>query len=598
MASVYFIALPVVWLGVLGPEKLGKDLMLVLGPTFAPVFGSFAKAAAIWFMMFNMFHGTLQPLAGAARTMSQLAEDGLLPRILEKQVAHRRALGGHLLSRRAWLSSSCCSAIRSGSWRRPTSPISSAFVCPTWRSGCCARTNRKHMRPYRAPRGMIVLGLIAATIWIISAVLGFQQFGMKTVLIGVLFAYSGSALYAWRRFSDRRRQGLPGVANTLHIKLTGAMLLVLAFDGAGYLLAVTSLPDQSSALVSVLEDIFVAVAMLSISVGLVLPGILAHAMVQVSEAATGMARGAMASFSNALLALGRGDLDAAHARVDVVPVTVHSGDEVGEMATQRQHAAAGDRACRREPGPGARGTAAGAPRCADRTHHAPRVRAAARSRSGAGRAAIRCRTRCCTWIWITSRSSTTPAAMRRATSCCARSPVCCAPRFATATAWRAWVATNSRCCWKTVPRSPPSASRRTCCKRSRRSASRGSDKMFKIGVSIGLVSFHDGSVGSARADACGRRCLLRREERRAAIASTSTRRRTARWRRGRASWIGWGGCARRCRTAASACMRRRCRRLGVAQGRAPSGTAGAHDRRRAADHRSDGVHSRSPSATT
>ncbi len=40
----------------------------------------------------------------------------------------------------------------------------------------------------------------------------------------------------------------------------------------------------------------------------------------------------MANFSNALLALGRGDLDAAHARVDVVPVTVHSGDEVGEMA--------------------------------------------------------------------------------------------------------------------------------------------------------------------------------------------------------------------------------------------------------------------------
>ena len=32
--------------------------------------------------MLNMFHGTLQPLAGAARTMSQLADDGLLPRFL------------------------------------------------------------------------------------------------------------------------------------------------------------------------------------------------------------------------------------------------------------------------------------------------------------------------------------------------------------------------------------------------------------------------------------------------------------------------------------------------------------------------------------
>ena len=82
MAGVYFIVLPVVWLGVLGPEPLGHDLAMVLGPTFAPLFGSFGKAAAIWFIMFNMFHGTLQPLAGAARTLSQLADDGLLPRFL------------------------------------------------------------------------------------------------------------------------------------------------------------------------------------------------------------------------------------------------------------------------------------------------------------------------------------------------------------------------------------------------------------------------------------------------------------------------------------------------------------------------------------
>ena len=331
MASVYFIVLPVVWLGVLGSERLGEDLMLVLGPTFAPVFGSLAKSAAIWFMMFNMFHGTLQPLAGAARTVSQLAEDGLLPRILEKRsrtdapwvatcLTAGMAILFLLLGDPIWLVAAANFTYLIG-------------IClPNVAVWLLRRNQPDAYRPYRAPRGWIALGLISAIVWLGSAVLGFQQFGMKTVLIGVLFAYSGSALYAWRRYSDRRRRGLPGVANTLHIKLTGAMLLVLAFDGAGYLLAVTSLPDQSSALVSVLEDIFVAVAILSISVGLVLPGILAHAMVQVSDAATAMARGAMANFSNALLALGRGDLDAAHARVDVVPVKVSSGDEVGEMA--------------------------------------------------------------------------------------------------------------------------------------------------------------------------------------------------------------------------------------------------------------------------
>ena len=346
LAAVYFIVLPVVWLGVLGPEPLGQDLIRVLGPTFAAVFGSLAKAAAIWFMMLNMFHGSLQPLAGAARTLSQLAEDGLLPAALA------------LRSRFdvPWVAT-CLTAAMAGLFLVIGDPIWLVAAANfTYLIGICLpnvavwllrRDQPNAVRPYRAPVGCIGLGLVAAAIWTVSAVLGFQQFGMKTVLFGVLFAYSGSILYAWRRFSDRRKAGLPGIANSLHVKLTGAMLLVLLFDGVGYLLAVTSVPAQSGALVSALEDIFVAVAMLSISVGLVLPGILAHAMTQVSDAASGLADGAMVDFSNALLALGRGDLDAAHAGVYLRPVDVHSGDEVGLMAAsmnrlQQQIARAAD----------------------------------------------------------------------------------------------------------------------------------------------------------------------------------------------------------------------------------------------------------------
>ncbi len=332
MAAIYFILLPIVWLGVLGPGELSKDLMLVLGPTFAPVFGGLGKAAAIGFMMFNMFHGTLQPLAGAARTMSQLAEDGLLPRILERRsrtdvpwvattLTAGMAISFLLIGDPIWLVAAANFTYLIG--------IGLPNVA-VW----LLRKDQPHLpRPYRAPRGTIILGLIAAAVWGVSAILGFEQFGMKTVLIGVLFAYSGSALYAWRKFSDRRRAGLPGIAKTLHIKLTGAMLLVLALDGAGYLLAVTSLPEQRSALVTILEDIFVAVAMLTITVGLVLPGMIAHAAVAVSQAAHRIAQGTVVDISNALRALGRGDLDAAHARVDVVPVEVNSHDEVGDMAT-------------------------------------------------------------------------------------------------------------------------------------------------------------------------------------------------------------------------------------------------------------------------
>ncbi|MSY59202.1 MAG: amino acid permease [Actinobacteria bacterium] len=75
MASVYFLFLPVIWLGVIGPSGIGGDLATTLGPTYAPLFGGLAKSLAIWFMVFNMFHGSLQPLAGASRTLSQLSEE-------------------------------------------------------------------------------------------------------------------------------------------------------------------------------------------------------------------------------------------------------------------------------------------------------------------------------------------------------------------------------------------------------------------------------------------------------------------------------------------------------------------------------------------
>jgi signal transduction histidine kinase len=150
-------------------------------------------------------------------------------------------------------------------------------------------------------------------------------------MFGLAMAYSGAALYAWRKFSDRRRAGLPGVKSTLYVRLTGAMLTVLVLDSAGYLLAVTSLPSSDNALVDGLQDIFVAVAMLTISVGLILPGMIARSVLEVRDAARGLSSGVLKDFSNAMAALGRGDLDSAHASVKIVPIKIHSRDELGEM---------------------------------------------------------------------------------------------------------------------------------------------------------------------------------------------------------------------------------------------------------------------------
>ena len=331
LAGVFFILLPVVWLGTLGADAMSKDLALELGPTFAPLFGSTGKAIAVWFMMLSMFSGTLQPLAGASRTLSQLSEDGLLPRALALRsrtdtpwvatlLTAGMAILFLLIGDPIWL-------IAAANF---TYLISIAL--PSVAVWLLRRDAPAMVRPYRAPRGTIMLGLAAAVMWAVSALLGFEQFGLPTVLIGLAFGYSGSLLYMWRRVTDRRRAGLPVIARTLQLKLTGAMILVMVLDGTGYLLAVAHIPSQEGVLMTALADIFVAVAMLTIAVGLVLPGMIAHSAVEISDAAKQLAIGTLAELSRAMQALGRGDIDAAHASVSIKPVQSRSRDEVGEMA--------------------------------------------------------------------------------------------------------------------------------------------------------------------------------------------------------------------------------------------------------------------------
>jgi signal transduction histidine kinase/CheY-like chemotaxis protein len=331
MASLYFIVLPVVWLGTLGPGPLGKELALQLGPTFAPLLGGAAKGTAIWFMIFNMLHGTIAPLAGAARTLSQLAEDGLLPEFMAKRshtdapwvatlITAGMAIVFLLIGDPVWLIAAANLTYLIG------------IGMPNVAVWLLRRNAPEMKRPFRAPRGTIALGLFAAAAWTLTTVLGFQQFGLPTVLAGIAFAYSGSALYAWRKMSDLRKEGRPMIGRTLHLKLTGAMMLVLVLDAAGYLIAVTHVAQQEQGLIVALEDIFVIVALLTITVGLILPGTIAQSAVDVSRAAERLVKGTLADFTRAMRALAAGDLEAAKAHFDFAPLIVHSRDEIGDMA--------------------------------------------------------------------------------------------------------------------------------------------------------------------------------------------------------------------------------------------------------------------------
>jgi diguanylate cyclase (GGDEF)-like protein len=335
MASVYFLVLPVVWLGVFGADglnfDLGADLAKNLGPTFSPLVGSAGKAFAIWFMVLNMFHGTVQPLAGASRTLSQCAEDGLLPRLLEKRNRYDAPWVATLLT-----AGLAIIFLVAGDPVWMIAAANFTYLISIGLPSVAVWLLRRHEpnapRLYRAPRGTIVLGVIAAGVWLLSMILGFQQFHLGTVIFGLLLAYSGSAAYAWRVRSDRVARGEPATVRSLHLKLTGAMLAVMVLDGVGYFVAVRNIAPGQTPLVTVLEDIFVAVAILTISVGLVLPGMIAHATTQVAVAATRLTRGTIADLTRAMGALGAGDLENARARVSIEPVEVRTRDEVGAMA--------------------------------------------------------------------------------------------------------------------------------------------------------------------------------------------------------------------------------------------------------------------------
>ncbi|WP_298285205.1 amino acid permease [Acidocella sp.] len=332
LAGLYFGVLPVVWFGVLGGGALGGDLSQTLGPVFAPLFGAAGRYLALWFVIFNMFHGTLQPIAGAARVLSQLSEDGLLPRMFAKRCARTDA---------PWVAALTTAAlailfmlIGDPVWLIAAANFSYliGIALPNVAVWLARRDAPGLPRPFRAPRGTLGLGLAAAAVWGGSTVLGFEQFGLPTVVLSMALAYSGGIFYIWRRLEDGALQGQIRFGQTLHMKLTGAMLAVLALDAAGYMIAVGLIPPGRAADIAMLDDIFVAVAMLTVTVGIVLPGMIGHAAREVSRAASRLIGGVLADFAQAVEALGKGELEAAHVTLDIQPVTVRAQDELGLMA--------------------------------------------------------------------------------------------------------------------------------------------------------------------------------------------------------------------------------------------------------------------------
>ena len=285
MATLYFLVLPVD----LARRARRRPARAATSPTRSArpsrrCSAAPRSAAAIWFMVFNMFHGTLQPLAGAARTLLQLAEDGLLPRILAMRIAHRRAVVATLLTGRH--------VDRLPADRRPDladrrgEPHLPDRDLPAERRRLAAAPQRARRASVRIAHraGRSWLGVVAALVWMVSTLLGFQQFGLPTVLAGIGLATPARRSTRAAIWSDRRREGLPGFSRSLHMKLTGAMLARararrrrLPARGDAASTAHRRARSRRSRTSSSRSHCS------TISVGLVLPGMIGHALGEVAQ---------------------------------------------------------------------------------------------------------------------------------------------------------------------------------------------------------------------------------------------------------------------------------------------------------------------------
>src|SRR5581483_9158860 len=126
--------------------------------------------------------------------LSQLSEDGLLPRSLARRNRYDTP----------WVATVVTAGMSAAflAFGDPPSIIAAANF--TYLIGISLpsvavwllRRHAPHLRrPWRAPKVTIMLGVLAACGWAVTTVFGFEQFCLRYVLFGLALAYSGSLAY-------------------------------------------------------------------------------------------------------------------------------------------------------------------------------------------------------------------------------------------------------------------------------------------------------------------------------------------------------------------------------------------------------------------
>lgn len=336
LAVLFYAVCPFIWLGVIGSEAMGNELTQVLSPVFAPLLGPYAKAGVLWFVLFNMLACLFFPFNGPPRTLAQLAKEGLLPAFFGRSSRKGVPWVALLISA---MTSIIIIFLDAPLWLIAATNFQYLFCIAL--ASITVWILRRHQplapRLYKAPTAFIYLGLCASVIWFLSSIFGFSQYGLKSIIVGILTMFIGLPFYYWRKMSDRIKSKLPISLNYLRSKLTGILFFVLLLDSIGYIVAVNHINPSQTEYISILEDIFILVTLLTLTLGLTIPEMVGHAAAEINEAAKRIVNSNLSELSIAMEALGSGKMSKLEIKSEVIPIHIRSLDELGQMAVNFNH---------------------------------------------------------------------------------------------------------------------------------------------------------------------------------------------------------------------------------------------------------------------
>lgn len=328
ITSLFFVFIPAIWLGTFGVNLAFFNIADILSTTLFPIFGSYVKMVAGGILILLLFHTVLTILMCVPRTFMQLAQDGLVPHFFSTFNKNNAPVKATLftaiiaiifvyLGNPLWAFVGGCFAYLVG------------MTCSLVAVILLRRKINANAPPEKVFRPIC---LLVASFWGTVIFLGFERFGFMAVLTGILFGYAGAMLYSWRRMWDRAILGLSAF-NTLPVKLTIFSILIILLNATAFNIAVNQVLPQKATFVNLYTEIFLVVSILIFCVALIIPNILSNSALQVAKSAKELSKGTLSDFTKAMIALGKGDLNAAQASISMTEIPVYSrDDEVSEMA--------------------------------------------------------------------------------------------------------------------------------------------------------------------------------------------------------------------------------------------------------------------------